>query len=144
MNASLVRAAGGDRAVRAALDLLRNASGPAAVLVGAKFSVLRPRAAVAPHAGIDNLRVRHLVALRDGCADDGAKAPCVFLRAGHADPPRGFVAGEALSFDDSFWHEVTSTPRHVAPREVLMVEQVHPDVCGPGPTCDAHVESAYW
>ena len=82
------------------------------------------------HVGVDNVRIRHLLTLRDGCGDGSdrtaaAGRSCVEMRVGWTDPARGFVEGSVLSFDDSFWHSVTSRASG-SYREVLMVETLNP------------------
>ncbi|EGB01966.1 hypothetical protein AURANDRAFT_69321, partial [Aureococcus anophagefferens] len=115
-------------------------------VVGAKLGRLKAGASVLPHAGTDNLRLRHLLTLRDGCgAGEGrGDRACVFLKAGDADAPRGYVEGRAMTFDDSFKHAVLSGPRHVETREALIVEVLHPQLCGNGPVCRARMRAADW
>ena len=132
-------------AVAVAAAVLRNASRHTRV-VGAKLGRLKAGASVLPHAGTDNLRLRHLLTLRDGCgAGEGrGDRACVFLKAGDADAPRGYVEGRAMTFDDSFKHAVLSGPRHVETREALIVEVLHPQLCGNGPVCRARMRAADW
>jgi hypothetical protein len=80
------------------------------------FSLLSAGTRLRPHCGPTNTRLRaHLPLLvpHGECA----------MRVGRA-PPRGWVEGEPLLFDDSFEHEVWNETE--APRLVLIVDLWHP------------------
>ena len=119
-------------------------------VTNAKFFRLRGGTRVGFHSGGDNLRVRHLLTLKDGCKSssvtltgsasaygaagvDGAGGEdvvgarsCARMRVGLQGEWADFVEGHVISFDDSFLHKVENSGPPDQFREVLMVETLNP------------------
>ena len=84
----------------------------------AYFSLLRPGTRLSAHCGPTNARLRAHLAL---VVPDGD----ICIRCGD-EPPRRWVEGEVLLFDDSFEHEVWNLTEQ--PRLVLIVDLWHPQL----------------
>jgi aspartyl/asparaginyl beta-hydroxylase (cupin superfamily) len=80
------------------------------------FSAMRPGAAIRPHCGPHNLRVRCHLGLH-------VRANCGIRVGGMR---RTWEEGKCLVFDDSFVHEVWN--RGTDARAVLLVDVWHPDL----------------
>ena len=98
-------------------------------LTAARYLRLVGGTTVRWHTGYDSHHIRHLLTLRDGCAPQPSRPAgeaCAHMSVGFTDPARGFIEGDVLSFDDSFWHTVVSRGPADRFREVFLLETLNP------------------
>ena len=97
------------------------------------------------------MALRHLLTLDDGCETPessenrvSGREPCVHITS--AGITRPFVEGEVLTFDDSFWHEVSSSGPADKHRLIFMVETANPLVlpCGGAGETTAACRESWW
>ena len=106
----------------AVLDALRTARIVPIARVG--FSAVSPGAWIRPHFGSSNSQLKLHYGLRGPSSPTGEAEPCTRMRV--ANVTRTWIEGGALTFDDSFEHEVWNDCSDE--RVVLQVVFRHPDI----------------